>query len=46
MEDEGTDYFFGNSIVFVKNFTRENIEKTLERIVAEDSGKWLTIYGS
>jgi len=46
MENEGTDYFFGDPTVFVKNLTKENIEKAMERIVAEDGGKWLTVYGS
>jgi hypothetical protein len=46
MENEGIDYFFGSPIVFVKNLTKENIEKAMERIVAEDGGKWLTVYGS
>jgi len=46
MENEGIDYFFGEPIIFVKNLTRENIERALERIVAEDGGRWLSIYGS
>ena len=46
MENEGTDYFFGEPVVFVKNLTKENIAKAIERIVAEDGGKWLTVYGS
>jgi len=45
MENEGIDYFFGSPIVFVKNLTRENIEKAIEKIVTEDSGKWLSVYG-
>ena len=44
-ENEGIDYFFGSPIVFVKNLTRENIEKAIEKIVTEDSGKWLSVYG-
>ena len=46
MENEGTDYFFGEPVVFVKNLTRVNIERALESIVAEDGGKWLSVYGS
>src|SRR5690348_7850762 len=46
MDNEGTDYFFGEPCVFVKNLTRENIEKAMERIVADDGGKWLSTYGS
>jgi hypothetical protein len=29
----------------VKNLTRENIEKAIEKIVTEDNGKWLSVYG-
>jgi hypothetical protein len=46
MENEGIDYFFGEPVVFVKNLTKENIERALESIVAEDGGKWLSIYGT
>jgi hypothetical protein len=46
MENEGTDYFFGSPIVFVKNLTKANIENAVERIVAENDGKWLEVYGS
>ena len=46
MENEGTDYFFGEPVVFVKNLTKVNIERALESIVAEDGGKWLSVYGS
>jgi len=46
MENEGISYFFGEPMVFVKNLTKENIDKAMERIVAEDGGKWLTVYGS
>jgi hypothetical protein len=30
----------------VKNLTKENIAEAIERIVGEDGGKWLTVYGS
>ncbi|HXR32568.1 MAG TPA: hypothetical protein VN830_02585 [Verrucomicrobiae bacterium] len=46
MENEGTDYFFGEPVVFVKNLSRVNIERALESIVAQDGGKWLSVYGS
>jgi hypothetical protein len=46
MENEGIDYFFGEPVVFVKNLTTDNIERALERIVVEDGGKWLAVYGS
>jgi hypothetical protein len=46
MENEGFDYFFGEPVVFVKNLTKENIERVMEKIVAEDGGKWLAVYGS
>jgi hypothetical protein len=46
MENGGVDYFFGEPVVFVKNLTKENIERVMEKIVAEDGGKWLAVYGS
>jgi hypothetical protein len=46
MENERINYFFGKPVIFVKNLTKENIERALESIVAEDGGKWLSIYGS
>ena len=46
MENEGIGYFFGEPILFVKNLTKENIERALESIVAEDGGRWLSTYGS
>lgn len=46
MENEGTDYFFGEPVVFVKNLTKENIERALEKIVTENGGRWLSLYGS
>lgn len=46
MENEGVDYFFGEPVVFVKNLTKENIERVMEKIVAADGGKWLAVYGS
>jgi len=45
MENEGTDYFFGEPMVFVKTLTKQNIEKALRNIVTEDGGKWLPVYG-
>jgi len=45
MENEGVDYFFGEPTVFVKNLTKENIEKAIARLVSEDNGRWLEIYG-
>src|SRR6266853_2200058 len=44
MENEGVDYFFGEPVVFVKNLTKENIERVMEKVVAEDGGKWLAVY--
>ncbi len=46
MENEGISYFFGEPTVFVKNLTSENIQAAMEEIVAEEGGKWLTVYGS
>ena len=46
MENDEINYFFGEPVIFVKNLTKENIERALESIVAEDGGKWLSIYGS
>lgn len=46
MENERTNYFFGEPVVFVKNLTKVNIERALQSIVAEDGGKWLSVYGS
>jgi hypothetical protein len=46
MENEGIDYFFGDPMVFVKSLTKQNIEKALHAIVAEDRAKWLSVYGS
>lgn len=45
MDNEEKDYFFGEPILFVKRLTRDNIERAIEAIVAEDEGKWLSIYG-
>ena len=45
MEREQIDYFFGSPIVFVKSLTADNIEKAAKAIVAEDGGRWLTVYG-
>ncbi|MFZ0806299.1 MAG: hypothetical protein WAN03_08960 [Candidatus Sulfotelmatobacter sp.] len=42
---EQIDYFFGSPIVFVKSLTADNIEKAAKAIVAEDGGRWLTVYG-
>ncbi len=44
MENEGTDYLFGQPFVFVKRLTRENVERALVALVAEDDGK-LGVYG-
>ena len=46
MENEGIDYYFGDPVVFVKNLTKQNIESALHRLVAEDDGKWLSVYGA
>ena len=45
MENEGTDYFFGNPILFVKCLTIENVERAVRAIVEYDGGRWLDIYG-
>jgi hypothetical protein len=46
MENEGIDYHFGEPMIFVKNLTRENVERALRKIVEEDNGRWLSLYGS
>ena len=46
MQNENLDYFFGVPPVFVKDLTRDNIERALRAIVNEENGKWLDIYGS
>jgi hypothetical protein len=33
-------------MVFVKNLTKQNIEKAMRNIVTEDNGEWLSVYGS
>jgi len=33
---KGVDYFFGDTVVFVKNLTKENIERVMEKIVPAD----------
>lgn len=45
MENEGSDYFFGEPMLFVRCLTTENIEKAIKAIVVEDNGRWLNIYG-
>ena len=45
MANEGTDFFFGEPILFVKCLTPENIEKAIQAIVTEDNGRWLNVYG-
>jgi hypothetical protein len=45
MENEAIDYFFGEPIVFVKHLTKDNIEHAIAKIVSEDDGRWLTVYG-
>jgi hypothetical protein len=45
MENEGTDYFFGCPVIFVKALTAENIENAIKAIVTNDSGRWLEVYG-
>jgi hypothetical protein len=45
MDNERIDYFFGVPPVLVRQLTADNIRRALEAIVAEDSGKWLQVYG-
>jgi hypothetical protein len=45
MDNERIDYFFGVPPVLVRQLTADNIRRALEAIIAEDSGKWLQIYG-
>jgi uncharacterized membrane protein YpjA len=45
MDNERIDYFFGVPPVFVRQLTADNIRRALEAIIAEDSGKWLQVYG-
>ena len=45
MDNEGKDYFFGEPVVFVKRLTQDNVERAVIAIVAEDDGKWLSVYG-
>jgi hypothetical protein len=45
MDNERVDYFFGVPPVLVRQLTADNIRRALEAIIAEDSGKWLQIYG-
>jgi hypothetical protein len=45
MGNAGVDYFFGEPMLFVKQLTRENIERAVKAIVAENDGRWLKIYG-
>lgn len=45
MENEGSDYFLGEPMLFVKSLTNENIEKAIKAILVEDNGRWLNIYG-
>jgi hypothetical protein len=45
MDNEGVDYFFGIPPLFVRALTRENVEKAIRAILAEDGGRWLEVYG-
>jgi hypothetical protein len=46
MAMEGIDYYFGVPTVFVRLLTRECVEKAIEAILTEDSGRWLDVYGT
>lgn len=46
MQNEGIDYFFGFPPVFVRQMSRENIERALEALIADDDRKWLDVYGA
>jgi hypothetical protein len=46
MDNENVNYFFGSPMIFVKRLTRESIEEVVSRIVTEDDGRWLEVYGS
>jgi hypothetical protein len=45
MDNEGVDYFFGAPVLFVRRLTREIVERAIRAIVAQDGGKWLSVYG-
>ena len=45
MENEGSDYWFGEPMVFVKRLTRSNIENALRALVSDGEERWLAIYG-
>jgi hypothetical protein len=45
MDNEKTDYFFGEPMLFVKNLTVENLERAVNAIMSEDDGQWLKVYG-
>ncbi len=45
MDNERTDYFFGVPPVLVRKLSTGNIRQALDAIIAEDSGKWLKVYG-
>jgi hypothetical protein len=45
-ENEGTNYFFGSTTVFVKSLTKENIGSAMEAMVTVEDGMWLTVYGT
>lgn len=45
MDNEKTDYFFGEPMLFVKNLTVENLERAVNAIMSENDGQWLKVYG-
>jgi hypothetical protein len=45
MDNERADYFFGVPPVLVRKLTADNIRQALDAIIAEDSDKWLKVYG-
>jgi len=45
MDNERIDFFFGVPPILVRQLTTENIRRALEALIAEDSDKWLEVYG-
>jgi hypothetical protein len=43
MDNMGTDHFFGEPLLFVRNLTTENVERAIRAIVADSH--YLDLYG-
>jgi hypothetical protein len=46
MDNLGMDYYFGTPPLFVRLLTRDCMERAIHALVAEDSGRWLEVYGT